>query len=139
MAHRRSRGPVPAGFHQVDTRSATPTERNHHDHHTTARRITFTVAATSTILAGTAAFGRLRLRSPQHTQSPQRATGHGRVLHQPRGHVHLNPGLRAKSHAESVVVTGTLDGCSAYGSVTGRPGQLHCDRLRKRLEVRRAP
>ena len=81
---------------------------------TIARRAVLAIAATSGILAGTAGL------ADAHTVNPN-----GYVIVQSctslSGTVTLSPGLRAKAHTETAVVSGTLDGCSAYGS--GQPGQ----------------
>ena len=94
-----------------------------------ARRIAVTVAAASTILTGAAALGGSAFAS----QAPVATTQHGSHDAKPLGwvtvesctslvgSVTVNPGLRAKAHAESAVVTGTLDGCSTFGQA--QPGQ----------------
>ncbi len=84
---------------------------------TTARRTVLAVAATSSLLAGAAAL------SGSASASPVSPNGYVTVqtCTSLAGTVQLTPGLRVKAHAESAVVTGTLDGCSAYGQA--QPGQ----------------
>jgi hypothetical protein len=80
---------------------------------TLARRIVLAAATTSAILAGTAGIAAAQT-GPNGYVIVQTCTSLS-------GTVHLTPGLKAKAHAESAVVTGTLDGCSSYG--TSQPGQ----------------
>jgi hypothetical protein len=86
---------------------------------TLARRSILAVAATASLAAGATGFAGTA-NAAQSAAGPD-----GYVIVQTctslSGTVHLTPGLRAKAHAESAVVTGTLDGCSSYGSA--QPGQ----------------
>lgn len=82
---------------------------------TIIRRAAVAVVATSGLLAGTAGIASAHpAAGPDGFQIVQACTSLS-------GSVSLTPGLRAKAHAESAVVTGTLDGCSSFGA--GQPGQ----------------
>jgi hypothetical protein len=115
-----------AGLHQVDNGSAT-NPKGHIMTTSIARRIALTIAATSTILGGAAAASGSAFASQAPLAHAQHAAGQplGWVTVQSCtslvGSVTVNPGLRAKAHAETAVVTGTLDGCSSYGQA--QPGQ----------------
>jgi hypothetical protein len=82
---------------------------------TFARRTVLAVAATTGLLAATAG-----IAEAQSASNPD-----GYVIVQSctslSGTVVLTPGLRVKAHAETAIVSGTLDGCSSYGS--SQPGQ----------------
>jgi hypothetical protein len=83
---------------------------------TIARRAALAAASTATLaagLAGTAGAASAAV-NPDGYVIVQTCTSLS-------GTVHLTPGLKAKAHAESAIVSGTLDGCSSYGSQ--QPGQ----------------
>jgi hypothetical protein len=113
-------------LHQVDNGSATKPKGTIMTTSLT-RRIALTVAATSTILGGAAALGGAAFASPAPVAKAQHAAAKpaGWVTVQTctslAGTVTVNPGLRARTHAETAVVSGTLDGCSSYGQA--QPGQ----------------
>ena len=92
---------------------------------TNARRIALTVAAATTILTGAAAMSGSAFAA-QAPAAHHDATPNGyspvETCTSLVGSVHLNPGLRKRTHAESVVINGTLDGCNAYGQAQAGQG-----------------
>jgi hypothetical protein len=93
-----------------------------------SRRIGFTLASTATVVAGAAAVSGSAFAAPAPVAGVARQAGvqpQGYVTVQGctslAGSVTLTPGLRTRAHAETAVVTGTLDGCSSYGQP--QPGQ----------------
>ena len=85
---------------------------------TTARRAVLASAAGVAVIAGLAG-------SAVAADAQQAAKPNGFVYVETctslSGTVAITPGLKAKAHSETAVVSGTLDGCSSFGSP--QPGQ----------------
>jgi hypothetical protein len=81
----------------------------------TARRTALATTVTAAALAG--------FTGVAHAQTAAGPNGYVYVetCTSLTGNVTITPGLKGKAHAETAVVSGTLDGCSSYGAQ--QPGQ----------------
>ena len=87
---------------------------------TTARRLSLAIAATSSLLVGVAGFSGSAFAA-SHADTNPNGFVNVETCTSLSGSVTVTPGLRRKAHAESAVVSGSLDGCSFEGQ--SQPGQ----------------
>jgi hypothetical protein len=82
---------------------------------TTARRTVLASAACLTVIAGLAG------AADAHNAAQPNGFVYVETCTSLTGTVSITPGLKPKAHSETAVVSGTLDGCSSFGSP--QPGQ----------------
>ena len=85
---------------------------------TTARRTILAATASTAVIAGLAGFA-----GAANAQTSAKPNGfvYVETCTSLAGTVSITPGLKARARTESAVVSGTLDGCSSFGSQ--QPGQ----------------